>query len=149
MNLRRAQTADAETLTELALRSKAHWGYDAAFIEACRPELTITANYIGMNPVKVATASGQIVGFYSLAPRPDELELDQLFIEPAFIGRGIGKLLWNDAVETARELGHRSMFIVGDPYAETFYLKMGAERIGAVESTVSAGRMLPLLRYHL
>ena len=35
---------DAAALSELALRSKGYWGYDATFLEACRDELTLTAD---------------------------------------------------------------------------------------------------------
>jgi len=39
--IRPARREECGLLTELALRSKAVWGYDAAFMEACREELTI------------------------------------------------------------------------------------------------------------
>jgi hypothetical protein len=38
------------------------------------------------------------------------------------------------------------MILQSDPHAEGFYLAMGAQRIGQSESTVTPGRMLPLLR---
>ena len=34
---------EADCLTALCMRSKAHWGYDAAFMHACREELRMTA----------------------------------------------------------------------------------------------------------
>ena len=40
--LRPARPEEAPALTELCLRSKAVWGYDAAFMQACRRELTMT-----------------------------------------------------------------------------------------------------------
>ena len=39
--VRAARPAEAEAISALALRSKAHWGYDPAFLEACREDLTI------------------------------------------------------------------------------------------------------------
>lgn len=41
--LRRARASDAAALSALALISKAHWGYDEAFMQACHDELTYTA----------------------------------------------------------------------------------------------------------
>jgi hypothetical protein len=41
--IRRAEPADAATLTSLALTSKRAWGYDAAFTAACRTEITVDA----------------------------------------------------------------------------------------------------------
>ena len=40
--VRRARPAEADELSELALRSKAHWGYDEAFMAASRAELKVT-----------------------------------------------------------------------------------------------------------
>ena len=42
-SLRRANPEDAAALTALAFRSKASNGYDRAFMEACRAELTYSA----------------------------------------------------------------------------------------------------------
>ena len=39
---RPATAADAPVLSNIAFRAKALWGYDAAFMEMCRDELTIT-----------------------------------------------------------------------------------------------------------
>jgi hypothetical protein len=66
--IRRAAPTEAELLTALALRSKAVWGYSAAFMERCRPLLTLTPAYIETYPTFVAVEDG-ISGFYSLKPR--------------------------------------------------------------------------------
>ena len=47
LTIRAARVGEAGFLSELALRSKAHWGYDAAFIEACRDELSVDADRLG------------------------------------------------------------------------------------------------------
>jgi hypothetical protein len=39
--IRPARPDECELLSELALRSKGCWGYDAEFLEACRAELTL------------------------------------------------------------------------------------------------------------
>jgi N-acetylglutamate synthase-like GNAT family acetyltransferase len=75
--------------------------------------------------------------------------LMHLFVEPAAIGGGRGKRLWQHAVETARQLGFQEIIIGSDPQAEAFYKAMGARRVGEVASIVRAGRMLPLLRFTL
>ena len=42
LHLRPARPDEADLLTELCLRSKAVWGYDDAFMRACRAELTLS-----------------------------------------------------------------------------------------------------------
>lgn len=41
MKVRSATEDECEALSRLAIRSKSHWGYDDAFLEACRAELTV------------------------------------------------------------------------------------------------------------
>ena len=51
--LRRALPDEAANLSALALRSKALWGYDAAFMEACRSPLTVDPEAIAKCPFYV------------------------------------------------------------------------------------------------
>lgn len=148
-NIRPARAGEAGLLSDLALRSKAHWGYDADFLEACRAELTVSADYITSAPVFVLEEDGRVVGFYGLREQGTELELLYLFVEPAAIGGGHGRRLWEHATGTAARLGFQTLTIESDPYAEAFYLAMGARRVGEVSSTLRAGRTLPLLEFHL
>jgi len=41
VTIRPARAGEEAELTELAVRSKGHWGHDAAFLERARPELTV------------------------------------------------------------------------------------------------------------
>ncbi len=132
------------------MRSKGHWGYDAAFLKGCREDLALTPEEIASSEVVVCEGARGIAGYYRLLPVGDGvIDLDALFVDPAAIGRGVGKRLWQHAVARARELGFQAMSIQSDPYAEGFYLAMGAARVGELESTVTPGRMLPLLRFDL
>jgi GNAT superfamily N-acetyltransferase len=149
MFIREAVPTEASLLTELAMRSKAVWGYSAEFMKRCRPALTVTDVYIALHPTFVAVVDDAVAGFYSLKPRDAALELDLLFVEPAWIGRGIGARLIAHAREQAIALGHERLLIESDPGAEGFYLRSGARRIGEVQSTVESGRLLPLLEMTL
>jgi len=148
-NIRPAATGEAAPLTELAVRSKSHWGYDARFIEDSRDDLTVAPASIEGGRVFVAESADGIAGFYSLSGEGEEAELELLFIEPRLIGTGAGRALWHHAAATARRLGFRTLVVASDPFAEPFYRAMGAARAGERESPVRAGRMLPLLRYPL
>jgi GNAT superfamily N-acetyltransferase len=149
VSIRQASPSEAELLTELALRSKGHWGYDAEFLRDCRIDLTLTPDYVASSPVYVVEDEGRTAGFYSLSGEGSEVELMHLFVEPWAIGRGFGKLLFQHAVETARALGFERLVIGSDPFALDFYKAMGARVVGEVASIVRPGRMLPLLHYTL
>lgn len=141
VTIRAAAPGDAATLTALAMRSKAHWGYDEAFMEACRPSLAIHATCV--QPTFVATLDDAVAGFYQL----EGDEVGAFFVDPPFIGRGVGRALWDHLIGHARTVGLAWVTILSDPNAEGFYLAMGAQRIGEAPSDVfGPSRPLPLLR---
>ncbi|MGI5239832.1 GNAT family N-acetyltransferase [Dactylosporangium sp. CA-139066] len=146
-DLRPARPDEAGALSDLALRSKAHWGYDTGFLDACRPDLTFGPDDLAARRATVAAEAGALAGFYTLDGSPPAGELGNLWIDPAFMRRGIGRALWNHAMATARTLHFTTVLIDADPNAEAFYTAMGAERVGAVPSSVIPGRLLPQLRF--
>jgi GNAT superfamily N-acetyltransferase len=148
--IRRARPSEAGVLSELALQSKGHWGYEEDFLAACRDDLSLSSDDVVTSLVYVYSKGEAILGYYRLLPQGDgAAELDALFVEPAAIGQGIGKRLWQHAVATATALGCTEIVLQSDPQAEGFYLAMGALRSGELESTVTPGRMLQLMRYRL
>jgi N-acetylglutamate synthase-like GNAT family acetyltransferase len=145
LRLRAARRDEARLLSELALRSKGYWGYDQAFLDACRAELTLAPEEVESRRVTVAERDGQVVGFYALAGEPPEGILVDLFVAPERIRSGVGRTLWEHAMVTARTLGFERLTLKADPGAEPFYLAMGAHRIGSVPSGSIPGRFIPLL----
>lgn len=144
--VRAAQPTEAAQLTTLALRSKAYWGYDQAFMLACRAELTVTPQRIAAQPTYVLEAGGHLYGFYMLdRNRAPLVELDFLFVAPEAIGRGYGRLLMDHAVAIALGFGDETLYIQSDPNAEAFYRACGAAVVSYTPSASIAGRMLPTL----
>ncbi len=146
MRVRKATIEDREELIALTFRSKAHWGYDAAFMESVREELKVPVKHIEAGYVHVLEDGENIIGFFSLIQANGKWELDFFFLHPQYIGKGFGRPLWEAVMEQARSIGIDSFAIVADPHAEGFYLRMKAERIGEVASSSIKNRMLPVLR---
>ncbi|MFI6101449.1 GNAT family N-acetyltransferase [Lentzea sp. NPDC051213] len=144
--MRRARPDDAGVVSEVAQAAKAHWGYDEEFLAAVRDELTYTADDVVRRHIVVAEADGAVIGFYSLDGEPPAGELGNLWVRPDHIGTGLGRLLFEHAMTTAAAAGHEHLDVDSDPYAEGFYLRMGAERIGESPSGSIPGRMVPKLR---
>ena len=146
MQIVRAKPEDAEALTEIAHAAKRHWGYPETWIESWRDTLTIRAEFIAANVAWCAMEDARAVGFYLLTSESDGLHLDHLWILPDAMGRGIGRALFEHAVEEARTLGHRMLKIEADPNAEGFYTRMGARRVGETVTVIEGQRReLPLL----
>lgn len=147
--LRAARGDEADLLGEVALRSKAHWGYDEAFLDACRSELTFSPQDAATRRIVVAESTAGVLGFYSLDGQPPRGQLGNLWVVPEAIGTGLGRRLWQHAVATARQAGFASLRIEADPNALGFYRAMGAEQVGEAPSGSIPGRMVPELLFDL
>ena len=137
--------AELSSLTQLCLRSKAHWGYSDTFIQACRDELTLTADQVSSCPTCVAQMSAGPVGVAQILVADKGASLEKLFVDPPAMGLGVGRRLFAWSVATARSLGAVRLEIVSDPQAVDFYIRQGAERAGVVASDSIPGRSLPRL----
>ncbi len=148
--IRAAKPAEGPALSELALRSKAHWGYPKPFMDACRAELSVGAADIRTLPVFVLECGSRVTGFYGLEPlEPGCVELAWLFVEPDAIGTGCGAMLIAHARKSAARLGYERMLVQGDPHAAGFYLAAGARPAGDKPSASIPGRTLPLFEFLL
>ncbi|MBR1270158.1 GNAT family N-acetyltransferase [Bradyrhizobium sp. AUGA SZCCT0222] len=147
--LRPARPEEAPALTELCLRSKAVWGYDAAFMQACRRELTMTPAVIMSSRVQVAEVDGRLAGVAEVKSEGDVAQLERLFVEPGMLRAGTGRQLLDWAKATARAAGATTMLIDADPDAAPFYRRMGAVDDGVVPSGSIPGRFIPRLNLSL
>lgn len=149
IRLRDARSDELDLLGALSLRSKAVWGYDAAFLEACRRELEITPEQLGRTQIRVAESAGTAIGVCQVIVAGEVAELARLFVAPERIGQGCGRLLFDWAVAAARGAGALRMIIDSDPGAVPFYVRMGARAVGTVASGSIQGRMIPRLEIAL
>jgi N-acetylglutamate synthase-like GNAT family acetyltransferase len=145
--IRLATPEEAPVLTQIALDAKRHWGYPEHWIEHWKSDLTITADFISNNQVYVAETEDEICGFYALCVDGSKAELEHMWVRPNFIGTGIGKELFLDAMNRATALRLGEVEITADPNAAGFYERMGAQRIGETESEIDGQvRKLPRLK---
>jgi len=141
MQIRAARPEEAAALSALCLRAKAHWGYDGAFLAQCRDALTVDPTAIRAGDVFVAIdALDHPIGLHQIAG--DELVL--LYVEPAWIGQGVGRALLRHAAALAHSLGVRQLSILADPHAAGFYRAQGAAYRHDAPSDAIPGRMLPV-----
>ncbi len=144
--VRPAKWHDFPALSSLAFRSKASNGYDAAFMEACRDELTYTAETLSAGETWLLELSGKPVGFFDIRLETDKAEVHAMFVEPEVRGTGIGRRLWARLEQRARAMKAEALMLDADPFAVAFYEAMGCEVIGEAASGSIPGRMLPRMR---
>lgn len=146
LNIRKASTQDAATLTRIAHDAKRHWGYPEHWIEHWQDDLTISPDFVAANQVYVAESEGELLGFYALVIKKEKAELDHLWVAPAHIGTGVGKELFMHAMQSADRQDISAVEILSDPNAAGFYRKMGAHQIGETTSEIEGrSRTLPRL----
>jgi GNAT superfamily N-acetyltransferase len=140
VEIRAARAADADRLREIARVAKAHWGYNAPRVRAWAAALPLPPE----SDRWVAEADGELVAWAELAPPlAGVCTLDDMWVEPAWMGRGIGTRLFAVAVGRARELGAERVEWGTEPNAVGFYERLGARRLG--EHPGAWGRVVPVM----
>ncbi|CUH97381.1 hypothetical protein P22_3509 [Propionispora sp. 2/2-37] len=152
--VREADLSESHILTDISFAAKRYWNYPKAYFEIWKDELTITPEYIQNNKVCVAEVDGRVVGYFSLVEVKRDFWagrvfvnagfwLEHIFIQPEYIGRGIGTQLINYLEAMCRELGVDKVRIFSDPNANGFYDKMSARYLGESPSSIE-GRTVSL-----
>jgi putative acetyltransferase len=84
----------------------------------------------------VAEVDGNIVGHIMFTPMKikgitechESLDLAPVSVYPDFQGKGIGKLLVRSGIEKAKELGYKSLIVMGDPrYYQSFGFRLASD----------------------
>jgi N-acetylglutamate synthase-like GNAT family acetyltransferase len=145
--IRRATADDADALSDLAHRAKAHWGYPAAWMREWDAQLTIIPGYLEMHDVWVSDENGAIVGMCALEDRKDHWNMEHVWVDPAAHGRGVGRALVMHALEEARRRHAGVVELLSDPYASGFYERLGARRAGDVPAPMPGAKDRTLPRY--
>ncbi len=150
MKTRIALNSDLEFLNGIMKASKAYWGYDIDFMKKFMENFGLTPDYISRQSTYVASLEENAVGMYSFSRnKDDQLELDNFFMHSDYIGQGIGKIMWEHCVETAKSYKDQFFLLWSDPYAEGFYLKMGCKKIGERKSPMMPNRYPAIFRCNL
>lgn len=150
IHIRRALPDDADALTRIAISAKRHWEYPERWIEIWTPQLTFTPEYFQVNESWTAEADSSLVGFYTIQERHGIGWLENLWVLPEYIGRGIGLRLFLHAVDLACQRGFKTLQLEADPNAVGFYERMGMYKVGERLSEIEGqSRILPVMEMTL
>jgi GNAT superfamily N-acetyltransferase len=142
--IRAARPEEGERLREIAIAAKAHWGYDEEWVRWWAGSGDFSPEALTSKPVLVAEADDRVIAFAILIPRGDVAWLDDLWVEPAWIGRGVGTRLFEAAADLARELGAKRMEWEAELNSVGFYEKRGGRYLRDSEVT-ELDRILPIM----
>ena len=146
IQIHRVNPGDAEKLTQIALAAKRHWGYPERWIEIWTPQLTFSPEYFESNESWAAVVDEEPVAFYTLLEANEMASMENLWVLPQYMGRGIGRQLFSHAVATARAHGYKFLQLEADPNAVAFYERMGMYKVGERHTEVDGQpRVLPIM----
>ncbi|MNX30400.1 putative acetyltransferase [compost metagenome] len=145
MTIEKAINADHQILTQITKRSKAFWGYSEEQIEIWSKFLIVTPSYIDANPVYKLSIEDQIVGYYSFFNQDEKtIKLDNLFVLPEYIGKGLGRLLMKHFLLNIDKTHIKTITLNSEPNAEPFYSKLGFIKVGEIETSIK-DRYMPIM----
>jgi len=146
--IRPGRADEGPRLKEMAIGAKGFWGYEPEKVREWANQGDFTPERLGELIVFVAESDGVPIGWASLVPKDGIGWLEDLWIDPPWIGRGVGALLFRHAADHARALGARRMEWEAEPNAIGFYEKMGGGYVRESEQT-EWGRYLDVMGVEL
>ena len=143
MQIRTAKAGEEPRLREIAVAAKAHWGYPAALVDGWAAT-ELTAEALGGKQVYVAEVEGRATGWASLVGEAEVCVLDDLWVDPEWMGQGIGTALFEHVAAEARAGGAARMEWEAEPNASGFYARMGGRYVRDSKPT-AFGRVLSVM----
>ncbi len=137
----RAVPGESDLLKQIAVASKSYWGYPEALISQWAQSAIITPQAVEEDLVFKGCEGDTVIGWYRVTNRKPVAELEDLWVLPEYIGRGMGRILFEHAIDQARKAGAGQLELAADPNAEPFYTHMGCRKVGDVVS--EWGRAIP------
>ena len=130
--IRDARPDEAPALAALQRRFADVWDEYRAQLAANPDAIEPPHRAIADGRVRVAAdASGRLLGFSVVLPiRDGRCELDDLFVEPEWMRRGVGRLLVADLTARAAAAGASHVDVIANPNALAFYERLGFETTG-------------------
>ena len=141
--IRPGRPGEGGRLKEIAIASKGFWGYEPARVREWADRGDFTDERLAELTVFVAESDGVAIAWSSVIERGERAWLEDLWVEPAWIGKGVGSALFRHSAAHARQLGAGGLEWEAEPNALGFYEKMGARYVR--DSTSEWGRTLSVM----
>ena len=144
LHLQKAQIQDIPVLNKISLASKSYWNYPKEWIDHWKEGLALTEKDFVELAIYKLILGDIILGFCAMNEFDKHYEIEHLWIDPKYIGKGYGKYLLNAAIEHV-VVKQKDIILDADPNAVPFYNSQGFVTIGQKES-YPKGRFLPIMK---
>jgi GNAT superfamily N-acetyltransferase len=123
--IRDAVPGDMSALRDLFRRSSLSNDGDRMSLLAHPDALELSDLAVTEGRTRTAVADGGTVGFATWLRAGDAIEIEDLFVDPEWMGQGIGRALVLDLLTIARGRGVRRVEVTANQHALAFYEKAG------------------------
>jgi GNAT superfamily N-acetyltransferase len=137
-----------ERLHEITVAAKAHWRHDLTWVKDWVAAGDFAGVAVARREAWLVEAEGAIAGWSALQLRGDVAWLEDLWVDPPYMGRGVGRALFRSAADRAAAAGARRLEWESDLDAVGFYERMGGRRVRD-SSVTELGRILPIMALDL
>ncbi len=145
--IRTAELTDMVALGDVFRRSSLSNEGDRASLMAHPEVLELSDVAVREGRTRAAVSGEVILGFATWLTADeagDTIEVDDLFVDPDWMRRGVARALMQDLVGIARSRGARRLEVTANEHADAFYTSVGFVRDGDVQT-----RFGPAPRMHL
>jgi N-acetylglutamate synthase-like GNAT family acetyltransferase len=139
-SIRTGHPADLPALGDIYRRASLSNSGDVRQLLAHPEALLLTSDGVNEGRTRVATrAADHIVGFATTYRTGRVLELEDLFVDPDWMRRGVGRALVQDIVTLASQDKIRRVEVTANPHALSFYENAGFVHDGDVDTPFGSG----------
>jgi GNAT superfamily N-acetyltransferase len=143
-SVRAARAGDRPALAEIYRRSSLSNAGDRPHLLEHPDALELPWSDRAAERTRVAIEDGRIVGFATVETDGDHASLEDLFVDPASMRRGIATALLDDVVAAARARGVSRLDVTANSHALEFYVQAGFRDTGVAHTRFGAGRQMHL-----
>jgi GNAT superfamily N-acetyltransferase len=142
--VRLADARDFAVVSDLYRRSSLSNEGDREVLLAHPETLVFEDTSIREGRTHVAVADHRIVGFVTTRAVGDIVDLEDLFVDPDWMRRGVARVLVLDAMTRVRAAGAKTIEVTANPHALDFYENVGFVADGATETQFGVGTRMHL-----
>ena len=140
--VRLARMEDLPALRDVFRRSSLSNEGDRASLLAHPDALEFSHRAVAEGRVRVAVIDDRVVGFATVLATGQICELEDLFVDPDWMRRGIATKLVLDALANAREQGIARIDVTANGHALAFYKKVGFAWDGISQTQFGRGHRM-------
>jgi ribosomal protein S18 acetylase RimI-like enzyme len=139
LEIRTATAGDLAALRDLYRRSSLANETDRDLFGRHPELLEWPAGGLAEGRTRVAVVDDRVVGFSTVVPHGGTREVEDLFVDPEWMRRGIGRHLVADMAATAAGSGGIALEVDANPAALAFYERVGFVAVGAARLAQGTG----------